>query len=210
MENELIKIDRNGSKHWRGRVTCDRCGGDGIYKWGAVINGRAQYAGVCFKCNGCGWVIDEWIERTPEYQAKLDAKREARHAAQQAKWEAEQAAREAERKAREAEREAKLAALRAISQYVGEVGNRINTTCTYVGSPSYERKSFAGYGTETVYIHRFKDAAGNLMVWKTTRYLGLEEGATVTLTGTVKEHSEYNTEKQTILQRCKVVDANGV
>ena len=27
----LIKIDKNGSKHFEGRVVCDRCGGYGIF-----------------------------------------------------------------------------------------------------------------------------------------------------------------------------------
>ena len=85
-EPKLIKIDRNGSKHYEGLVKCDRCGGDGIYKWGAVINGRPQYAGTCFKCLGAGTVIDTWIERTPEYEAKLAAKRAEKAAAREAKY----------------------------------------------------------------------------------------------------------------------------
>ena len=81
---KLIKIDRNGSKHYEGYVSCDKCGGDGVYKWGAfrMENGVAvpQYAGICWKCDGNGKLLKKWIERTPEYQAKLDAKREAKHA----------------------------------------------------------------------------------------------------------------------------------
>lgn len=207
MENELIKIDRNGSKHWRGRVKCDRCGGDGIYKWGAVINGRPQYAGTCFKCNGLGWVVDEWIERTPEYQAKLDAKRAAKNAERQAKIDAENAKREAERKAeeerKEAERQAREAE-KAISQYVGTVGTKFTLLVEYVGSPHFERKSFRGYGTETCYIHTFKTGRGDKLVWRTGASLDLEAGTRCMLSATVKEHSEYKGEKQTSLIRCKV------
>lgn len=207
---KLIKIDRNGSKHYEGPVTCDRCGGDGIYKWGAVINGRPQYAGTCFKCLGAGKVIDTWIERTPEYQAKLDAKREAKRAAQRAAWEAEEAKREAERQAREAEmaarkaaREAEEAARKARSQYVGEEGQRLTVEATYEGSPSFEVRNPYGM-TETRYIHRFR-ADGNLLVWKTGTFpFTAEEGQTVTITGTVKAHEEYRDEKQTILLRCKI------
>ena len=78
----------------------------------------------------------------------------------------------------------------------------------------YERQSFRGYGTETVYIHTFKDEAGNKIVWKTTSTISYwdedgnlayyEEGEKVRLRGTVKEHSEYKDEKQTVLTRCRI------
>lgn len=76
----LLKIDKNGSKHYEGYVACDRCGGDGMYKWGAMRMSDSgevipQFAGRCYKCEGSGRVLKKWIERTPEYQAKLDAKR---------------------------------------------------------------------------------------------------------------------------------------
>ena len=212
MTGKLIKIDKNGSKYFEGPVTCDRCGGDGIYKWGAVINGRPQYAGTCFKCGGAGRVIDTWIERTPEYQAKLDAQRETRRAKRQAEYDriaaerrAEQERREAERKAEQERREAERKAAAALSQYVGEVGARLTMAVSYVGSPSFERAPFRGWGDpETCYIHTFKDAAGNKIVWKTTTGVSLEPGQTVQITGTVKEHSEYRDEKQTVLQRCRI------
>ena len=213
MEPKLIKIDRNGSKHFEGYVKCDRCGGTGTYVWGAVINGRPQYAGVCFKCDGEGKVWSKWIERTAEYQAKLDAKREAKHKAQAEKYAKEQAERKAKAEAEEAEREARIKAEKAVSQYVGEVGKRITVQATYIGSASFEVDRFAGYGTETMYVHMFKDVQGNKLVWKTGKALGTwlengewlhhEEGDPVDLTGTVKEHKEYRDEKQTALTRCK-------
>lgn len=204
---ELIKIDRNGSKYWRGKVKCDRCGGDGIFKWGAVINGIPQYSGVCFKCDGCGWVIDKWIERTPEYQAKLDAKREAKRAAQQAEIDARIAEREAKLRAEEERKEAEWLAREAekkISQYVGTVGERISIPVEYVGSPYFERKAFGGFSTEICYIHTFKDTSGNKIVWETGCGVELEQGQKVTITGTVKDQSEYKGEKQTRILRCKI------
>lgn len=33
---------------------CYRCGGSGIYRWGAVVNGVSTYQGVCFRCGGSG------------------------------------------------------------------------------------------------------------------------------------------------------------
>ena len=68
----LIKIDRNGSKHYEGMIPCDRCGGQGgSDAW--------QYTGwTCYKCGGTGQVFSKWIERTPEYEAKLAERRRKR------------------------------------------------------------------------------------------------------------------------------------
>ena len=214
MEAKLIKIDRNGSKHYEGVVKCDRCGGDGLYKWGAVINGCPQYVGTCFKCEGAGKVIDHWIERTPEYQAKLDARRKAKWDARRAEQEkyiaAEQARREAEEAAERARREAEEAAERArkaISQHAGQIGDKIEFKGMYVRTGSWEQKSFRGFGTDTMYAHTFKDVNGNVFVWKTQNGINLEYGQNVDVRGTVKKHSEYDGEKQTELTRCKITVA---
>ena len=213
----LIKIDRNGSKHYEGMVTCDRCGGTGYYAI-AVCNNQPVLSpldgGVCYKCLGKGKVLGKWIERTPEYQAKLDARREAKRKAKQAELDAKMAEQKkiwAERKAQweaeKAEREAKIKAEKAISQYVGEAKERMTIKVTYVGSPSFEVSSFRGWGTDEMYIHTFKDDQGNKLVWKTTSPLdrnAIDEGDVVELTGTVKDHNEYKEEKQTVLTRCKV------
>ena len=209
-EPKLIKIDRNGSKHYEGLVKCDRCGGDGIYKWGAVINGRPQYAGTCFKCLGAGTVIDTWIERTPEYEAKLAAKRAEKAAARQAEYAAINAKREEERKAREEERKARedaIKAAKAVSQYVGTVGDRIDIQCEFATRTCFERRGFGYRGIpETVNVFHFRDDAGNLLVWKTTADVPSDvgTGCRVHLIGTIKEHAEYRDEKQTVLQRCKI------
>jgi hypothetical protein len=204
MQAKLVKIDKNGSKHFEGYIKCDRCGGDGIYKWGAVINGVPQYAGTCFKCLGAGVVLGKWIERTPEYQAKLDAKREAKWLETQARINAERLEREAREKAEREAREAQIRAQKAISQHVGSVGERIEIKGTYVKSGSWEQKAFGGFNIETMYAHTFKDTDGNVFVWKTSKNISFEYGEPVILKGTVKEHSEYKDEKQTVLTRCKV------
>lgn len=207
MEAKLIKIDKNGSKHFEGMKTCDRCGGSGLYIW--LVRNGVQIPtivdnGICHKCGGAGKVHGKWIERTPEYQAKLDAKREAKWAAEQAKrdaeWEAQQAALKAEREAREAW----LKAQREISKHVGEIGERLSIKGTYHHSGSWEQKSFRGFGVDTMYVHTFKDVEGNVFTWKTQNALGMNYGEPVNLVGTVKEHAEYKGERQTVLTRCKV------
>lgn len=64
----LIKTDRNGTKYFSVKETCPRCGGRCDYIRG--IN-----YGVCFLCNGSG--VREYTvkEYTPEYEAKLEARR---------------------------------------------------------------------------------------------------------------------------------------
>lgn len=223
----LIKVDRNGSKHFEGYIECDRCSGRGLYAVG-VCNGQLMITrvddGICHKCFGTGKVYSKWIERTAEYQAKLDARRVAKLAAQQAKLTEQREKLETERREREeAERKereelARLEAERkAVSQHVSNIGDKINLTVTYVRSASWEQPSYSGYGTDICYAHIFKDENGNVLTWKTTTALGWtdsngywhhpEDGTAVILTGRVKEHTTYRDEKQTVLSRCKVRQA---
>lgn len=74
MEDFLIKVDKNGTKYW-GNMTCPRCGGaGGADQW--------AYTGwTCYECGGSGQRMTPyvWKEYTPEYQAKLDARRKKAH-----------------------------------------------------------------------------------------------------------------------------------
>lgn len=92
MKATLIKIDRNGSKHYEGMVTCPKCGGVGLIAH-HVENGQPSWnwtdGGVCWKCGGSGKVLDKWIERTPEYEAKLEARRQKKTDERKAKHDAE-------------------------------------------------------------------------------------------------------------------------
>lgn len=210
MEGKLIKIDKNGSKHYEGMIQCDRCYGSGIYYWGAIINGVPQYAGTCYKCEGAGKVLSKWIERTPEYQAKLDAKREAKwakiRAEQEAEYEKQRAElEEQERKEAEARaaEEARIKAEKAISQYIGEVGQRIEVKATLTKRAHWD--TTIGWKEVTMYAITFKDEQGNALVWKTQNGgYPFQEGDQIIITGTIKKHSEYKDEKQTELQRCKL------
>lgn len=215
----LIRVDRNGTKYFEGDVPCERCGGaGGADKW-------AFTGWTCYNCGGSGKQHGHWKEYTPEYEAKLAQRRQARRE----KWEAEHAAeiaqREAERKAKaeaaakaEAERLAKEAAEKAISQYRGNDGDKIDEAVTYLKTATYEIPSYRGFGTDIMHAHTFKDAAGNKLVWKTGtdnfRYRFNDQtqdwdeivkaGDMVQLKGTIKGHNEYRDEKQTTLTRCKV------
>lgn len=216
---ELIRTDRNGTKYFEGYVECDRCNGKGIYYIG-VCNGQLVPSwvdqGVCFKCNGAGQVLGKWKEYTPEYAEKLEAKRRAKAEARAKEYAEEQARIEAERKAKEeAERiekearEAEIRAQKAKSQHVGQIGDKLDLDVTLEKSAWFDVPSFRGFGTDTMYIHTFRDSEGNALVWKTSNGLGMEKGERVHLKGTIKDHGEYDGEKQTILTRCKVTAIAG-
>lgn len=209
MNATLIKIDRNGSKHFEGMMTCSRCDGCGYFAV-AVRDMRPVLspldAGICWKCHGAGKVFGKWIERTPEYQAKLDAKRKA-------KQEAEQAKREEEARRLREERARLEAARKAISKHVGNVGDKVALMLTYIGTASWDQPAYTGRGMETHYIHKFEDEAHNVITWKTTVRLGWtdeegywnqpEAGDKLNIRGRIKDHTTYNGQKQTLLTRCK-------
>ena len=89
------------------------------------------------------------------------------------------------------------------SEYLAEVGEKVNLKVKLIGTYMYETH-FTYYG-ELNYIYTFKDEKGNVIVWKTSKELEVEEGAEVTLKGTVKTLDEYKGVKQTVLTRCRVV-----
>lgn len=68
----LDRIDKNGTKYYHTN-TCNACGGTGY---------RPEYAynegGRCFVCGGTGSKYHAWKEYTPEYSAKLAARRLAK------------------------------------------------------------------------------------------------------------------------------------
>lgn len=77
-----VKTDKNGTKIYHD-CTCQRCGGLGASEaW--------KFTGMtCYECGGSGVSHTRVIkEYTPEYAAKLEAKREARWAKQQAELKA--------------------------------------------------------------------------------------------------------------------------
>lgn len=94
---------------------------------------------------------------------------------------------------------AKIKALKPVSQWVGSIGEKITIEATYDHTAWFENH----FGT--TYIHNFTTADGSLLVWKTSTWnIGCEKGETAEITATVKEHSEYRDNKQTVLTRCKI------
>jgi len=95
--------------------------------------------------------------------------------------------------------------MRAASGHVGEIGQRIEIAVTVERVYEFSRPRF-GYEhqSETVYIVTMRDAGSNAIVSKSPRFAP-EKGDKFTLRATVKDHSEYRGEKQTVVQRCAII-----
>lgn len=68
----LIKVDKNGSKHYIDH-NCPKCGGAGVIECYHHVDG-----GACFKCGGTGVFEHKVVERTPEYEKLLSDRRAER------------------------------------------------------------------------------------------------------------------------------------
>ena len=266
----LIKTDRNGTKYYAGNCKCDKCGGTGYLGGLEHVDG-----GRCWDCGATGVVYRKWIERTPEYEAKLEKRRQERAAKKEAERQAKideiriewltshgftaegqtfiflgdtyekkneikalgakfdsglgwYINREVEgfqfitanindvaeeddwgyritagKDEWDAKKKQALSGLGQLqeSKHIGEIGQRLKIKVKYVFTASWDVDS--PWGNTTHHIHKFVDADGNIFVWKTTSYVDGEYGTELVLAGTIKEHTEYNGEKQTVLTRCK-------
>ena len=101
------------------------------------------------------------------------------------------------REAEEAERLAKMSTL----SYVGEVGERQAFECTVTFSRWFE----GNFGDWQ--LVKMVDAAGNTIVYKGSADMG-EKGDKVSFCASVKDHSEYNDEKQTAIKRPTKIQIN--
>lgn len=105
--------------------------------------------------------------------------------------------------ARDAERLAEIKKRDASSEHIGIVGKRDTFVLTVTGYA--ERETM--YGTQ--YIYFFKDAAGNVVIWKASNPINCAKGDTVTIVASVKSHGERDGVKQTYITRGKI-KANGI
>jgi len=81
------------------------------------------------------------------------------------------------------------------SEWQGTVGDKIDVTAKVV----LKRDFFSRFGSGLMY--KLKDQDQNEYTWFTQHLL--EDGATYRIVGRVKEHSEYQGRKSTVLTRCK-------
>lgn len=95
------------------------------------------------------------------------------------------------------------------SGFVGNVGEKITVVGKMIAVTGYETEW--GYTT----IYKIVDENGNTFIWKTSTFAQVIDNNgyctpaveldKVQITGKIKDHNEYNGEKQTVLERCKVI-----
>lgn len=106
-----------------------------------------------------------------------------------------------------------------MEDYIGTIGDRITADVKMVSIFEYQDYKFSYYGA-TRYIYTMRDDAGNVLVYKSGAYLaiktgdkdrwgnpvetGIRRGDKISISGMVKDHSEYKGTKQTVLQRVMV------
>lgn len=105
----------------------------------------------------------------------------------------------AERKADWEAKKAAKAARDALSQHVGEEGDKIESTVTIERLHNIRGR----FGVTTIVSMR--DEGGNVLKWFASNCPSeVKEGERLTIKGTVKAHGEFRDVKETTLTRCKV------
>lgn len=91
----------------------------------------------------------------------------------------------------------------AASQYVGSVGERLhNLTVTVEHVHEHMTTDFQGYNA-ILYITTMRDTSGNCIVVMSSSFR-VAKGDRLSISGSVKEHSEFRGQLQTRLQRVKI------
>lgn len=88
-------------------------------------------------------------------------------------------------------------------KHLGSVGSRITVAVTVTKVLTFTAEYMKGWPT-TSYKYIMRTPEGDVVTW-TTQSVYWNEGYECTLVGTVKEHTEYNSVRQTVLTRCKEV-----
>lgn len=84
------------------------------------------------------------------------------------------------------------------TEWYGTIKDKVSLSVKLVRRGSYDTR----YGTTMVYT--FEDDNGHQFVWKTGTWLDNNIGDSITISGTIKDHTEYKGVKQTELTRCKI------
>jgi DnaJ-class molecular chaperone len=193
--------------------TCSRCNGSGL--WGRIYNFGTALNYTCFKCNGVGLVGKSYLDlptaiahcaQLEKNRIKAQAKKEAKRQAGLDAWkEANKEMLEAEAKAK-AERKAQRDEANAKAQWLeGSVGDKVSFSGTVRKAMSFE--TTYGYNNTTDVRMLIIEADGNCSVKMTTSSawaFDLNEGDEVTMSATIKDFSEFNGGKQTVVKSPRI------
>lgn len=95
-------------------------------------------------------------------------------------------------------------------------GSRMEMVVTYKNTYSFMGYMYNAYNTTNNYLHKFEDAEGQVLVWKTQKPMQIEKadgkmnvinrGEVIRIKATIKGESEYKGQNQINLTRCSVLD----
>ena len=102
---------------------------------------------------------------------------------------------------REMQKENKKENEKEKSEYVGQIGEKVTCKVLSFETVTSWETSYDGYNLSTTYLYKFVTEKGNVIMWKTSKFI---EGECNTITGKIKELKEFNGVKQTFLTRCKI------
>lgn len=89
------------------------------------------------------------------------------------------------------------------SNHVGTVGEKLTAEVTLERISTYE--TYGAYGSLLMARYRFRTEDGNVLVWKTqARGSELQLDSKYQVTGTIKEHSDWKNNLETVLMRCTI------
>jgi len=187
---------------------CGRCGGVGRIEAFAFIEG-----GRCFGGHGAGSIIRYPRVSTLRRDARIDAvwrehgaTMRAETAAKQAEVDAANAAAELAEAWDAAHREqARRAAM--VTGFVAEVGDKFTGTGVVTVATTFEVPAYSGRGMDmkALVVVTLEDGRVVKAIGTGRTLYGVERGARVTITGTVKRHANYRGQDQTELTRTKIV-----
>jgi hypothetical protein len=193
-------------------LTCHNCGGSGNYPSAMIPPGKCRL--YCWQNRDEATYgklpveVERFVKRQQaadrkQYRDKVRWELDAPARAERERQAAEQAAQE--RAEQEAQKRDEMER-KAISQYEGVVGERMEVAVTVTGVSEYEAvpfRSFSGW-TVTRYIIRMRTASGNVLVWFSD--YPKKQGDWMRIRATVKKHNQYQGERQTTVQRVKEID----
>lgn len=107
------------------------------------------------------------------------------------------------------------------SQSLGVATERIQTTVTVQKIITVKAAKFSRYDSDTAQIYIFIDSNNNRLVYKTKNILSnnanyawdlendnaIKENDVIVIKASIKAHTEYKGEKQTLIQRVKILEA---
>lgn len=87
--------------------------------------------------------------------------------------------------------------------YLGEVKQRLRQVRGAIISTTHHSATYNGHERSSTFV-TMRTSTGHNAVWKASKYLSFEPGQEITFDATVKEHSQYRGEDQTVFTRATI------